>query len=419
MAIFSLAVLSLRNRFFSAAVTALSIALSVSLLLGVERLRNEARDSFANTLTGTDLIVGARTGPVQLLLYSVFRMGDATNNISWDSLRELAGNPMVAWSVPLSLGDSHRGYRVLGTSKDYFQHYRYADERPLSFAAGRVFDDVFDAVLGAEVAARLDYSLDVPIVLAHGGSDVGFARHDDKPFRVVGILAPTGTPVDRTVHVSLGGIEAIHVDWRGGVRVPGLNISADAARQMDLEPETVTAALFGLKSKVLTFKMQRLVNDYTREPLLAILPGVALSQLWELVAVAENALFMVSACVVLVGLCGMLTVLLTSLNERRREMAILRAVGARPIHLFGLVVGEAMVLTAFGALLGVGILYLVLWLAEPWVTSQYGIVLRLSGPSIREAALLGVVLAAGTLAGVVPAIRAYRMSLADGLTMRI
>jgi putative ABC transport system permease protein len=299
-----------------AALTVLSIALSVTLLVGVERLRTEARTSFANTISGTDLIVGARSGAVQLLLYSVFRIGNATNNISWKSYRDIAAHPKVAWTIPLSLGDSHRGFRVLGTTLDYFRHYRYARDRGLDLAEGGPFADLYDAVLGAEVAETLGYSLGDEIIIAHGVGDVSFARHEDKPFRVAGILERTGTPVDRTVHVSLQAIEAIHIDWRSGAPIPGMSISAEQARKMDLTPKVITAALIGLKSRIATFQVQRFVNDYPEEPLSAILPGVALSELWGLVGVAENALLLVSVFVVVVGLFGMLTALLTSLEER-------------------------------------------------------------------------------------------------------
>lgn len=419
MAIFSLAWKSLLNRRFTALLTVTSIALSVALLLGVERLRTEARESFANTLSGTDLIVGARSGPVQLLLYAVFRIGDATNNISWQSYQDIAALPKVAWTVPISLGDSHRGFRVLGTTPAYFEHYRYARDRELEIVEGQRFSDLYDAVLGAEVADELGYRIDDPIVVAHGASDVSFARHDDKPFRVVGILARTGTPVDRTVHVSLEAIEAIHVDWQGGAPVPGVSISAERARTMDLTPKAITAALVGLKSKIATFQVQRFVNDYPEEPLSAILPGVALSQLWNLIGIAENALLIVSAFVVVVGLFGMLTALLTSLNERRREMAILRSVGARPGHVFALIMGEAGFLTLLGVLLGLALLYLMLFVGQPVVASRFGIFIGIGGLSAYEWSLLGAVVGAGCLVGSIPSYRAFRMSLADGLSLRV
>ncbi|MGB5198636.1 MAG: ABC transporter permease [Sedimenticolaceae bacterium] len=419
MAIVSLAWKSLLNRRFTAVLTVISIALSVALLIGVERLRTEARASFANTLSGTDLIIGARSGPVQLLLYTVFRIGDATNNFSWESYQALAQHPKIAWTVPISLGDSHRGYRVLGTNRDYFRHYRFARDRALAFAAGKPFEDLYDAVLGAEAADALDYEVGDAIVIAHGAGDVSFARHDDKPFRVAGILQRTGTPVDRTVHVSLQAIEAIHADWQRGAPLPGISISAEQARALDLTPKAISAALVGLKSKIATFQVQRIVNEYPQEPLTAILPGVALSQLWDLIGIAENALLIVSIFVVVVGLFGMLTALLTSLNERRREMAILRSVGARPAHVFTLVMGEAGFLTLLGLLLGLTLLYGLLALGQPIIESRFGLFIALGPPSAHEALLLGAVTAAGFLVGSIPSYRAYRLSLADGLSLRV
>lgn len=419
MPILRLAWKSLLNRRLTAGLTLFSIALSVTLLIGVERLRVEARESFAQTISGTDLIVGARSGGVQLLLYSVFRIGNATNNMSWESYRDIAAQPSIAWSIPISLGDSHRGYRVLGTSVDYFTHYRYARDRGLSFEQGQPFSELYDTVLGAEVAQALDYGLGDTIVIAHGASDVAFARHADKPFKVTGILERTGTPVDRTVHVNLEAIEAIHLGWQGGAPIPGMSFSPDQARHQDLTPNAITAALIGLKSKIATFKVQRHVNDYTEEPLTAILPGVALSELWGMIGIAENALLIVSAFVVVVGLFGMLTALLTSLHERRREMAILRSVGARPSHIFTLIMGEAAALTLAGIVVGLAMLYGLLSIARPIVETHYGIHLALGGLTIHELQLLGIVLLAGFIVSTLPSYRAYKLSLADGLSIRI
>ncbi|MBC9252357.1 peptide ABC transporter permease [Pseudomonas alcaligenes] len=420
MYLLRLALASLNNRRFTALLTVFAIALSVCLLLAVERVRSEARASFASTISGTDLIVGARSGSVNLLLYSVFRIGNATNNIRWDSFETLAQQPQVKWAIPLSLGDSHRGYRVLGTDSGYFEHYRYGRAQPLQLAEGKPFADLFEVVLGAEVAQALHYKLGDRIVLAHGVSTVSLTQHDDKPFTVVGILARTGTPVDRTLHISLAGMEALHVDWQNGVPARGAGkVSAEQAREMHLQPKAITAVLLGLKSKIATFAVQRQVNEYRGEPLQAILPGVALQELWSLMGVAEKALLVVSLFVVLTGLIGMLTAILTSLNERRREMAILRSVGARPWHVAGLLVLEAFALAGAGVVLGLTLLYLGIAASQGYVQAQYGLFLPLALPSGYEWSLLGAILAAALLMGSVPAWRAYRQSLADGLSIRL
>lgn len=419
MAILSLALKSLFNRRYTAGLILISIALSVSLLLAVERLRVESRNSFAHTISGTDLVVGARSGSINLLLYSIFRIGDATNNISWKSYKKFAEHDLVKWTIPISLGDSHKGYRVMGTNQDYFRYYKYGNKNSLAFNQGQPFEQVYQAVLGQEVARELGYQVGEKIIIAHGAGKTSFTLHDDKPFEVVGILEPTGTPVDRTVHVPLEGIEAIHKDWIGGRQVAGLKISAEEALEKNLTPKAITAFLVGLKSKIATFRVQREINDYRKEPLLAILPGVALQQLWDMMGVAENALLVVTILVVFVGLIGMLTVMLAGLNERRREMAILRSVGARPGHILLLVTGESLLLSLIGIALGLLLLYSGLLLGQPVIESRYGLHLPIGFPSMREWIILGLVGTSSLIIGLIPGYRAYRYSLSDGMSMRI
>jgi len=419
MAIIKLALKSLYNRRATALLTVFAIAVSVSLLLGVERVRTQAKESFANTISGTDLIIGARTGPVQLLLYSVFRIGNATNNISWQSYEDIANQKSVKWTVPLSLGDSHRGYRVLGTNTDYFKHYQFGQSQSLQFSHGKPFNTLFEAVVGTEVAKKLGYNIGDKIVIAHGAGSTSFTKHDQMPFTITGILAPTSTPVDKTVHVSLPAIEAIHLGWNNGA--PPIAGSVDNS-QLDidtLQPKVITAALVGLTSKIKVFQLQRSINQYKQEPLQAIIPGVALHELWSMMGIAEQALVVISGFVVASGLLGMLTMILASLNERRREMAILRAVGARPLQIFLLMISEAGILALAGALLGVITLFSMLLIAQPLLQDQFGILITVSALTLYEWQLLGLVLVSGLAIGVVPSIRAYRMSLADGMTIRV
>ncbi len=414
--ILRLAIASLFARALTVGMTALAIALSVALFLGVEKVRTGAKASFADTISGTDLIVGARSGSVQLLLYSVFRIGNATNNITWESYQNIAAQPQVDWIVPISLGDSHRQFRVMGTSAEFFERYKYRQGRSLAMANGVVMADLFDAVIGADVAATLGYSVGDPIVVAHGLAS--FTEHKKQPFRVAGIVQKTGTPVDRTVIVSLEAIEAIHVDWQSGAQIPGQSTPVEVIRQMELQPKAVTAALVGVKSRLQIFALQRAINEYTEEPLLAILPGVTLQELWAIVGVAETALLSVSAMVVVTALIGMMATIFSSLNERRREMAVFRAMGARPATILGLLVLEAMLTAAVGALLGIGLLYLGLVVAQPFVDSAFGLWLPVEAPRLREVWVLVGVIAAGAIVSLIPALRAYRLSLADGMMVR-
>ncbi|HBC3408830.1 TPA: ABC transporter permease [Vibrio parahaemolyticus] len=417
-AVIKLAWKSLMNRKATAVLTIMTVAISVILLLGVERIRTQAKDSFANTISGTDLIVGGRSGQVNLLLYSVFRIGNATNNIDWKSYQEFSQHRAVDWAIPISLGDSHKGFRVMGTNHSYFEHYKYGSKQPLTFSKGKEFNGLFETVLGSDVAKQLGYQIGSEIIIAHGISDVGFSRHDKLPFKVVGILAPTGTPVDKTVHVSLEAIEAIHVGWESGARL-GPTPEAKVLQERDFQPKQITAMLVGLKSRIQTFALQRQINNYPKEPLSAIMPGVALHELWGMMSVAEQALMEVSGFVVIAGLLGMLSSLLTSLQERRREMAILRAMGARPRHVFSLLISEASLLTAAGIVTGVLGLYAILALLQPLIQQHYGINLTLSTLSAYEWMLLSFVQCAGIVIGFIPAFRAYRQSLSDGMTIRI
>ena len=414
--ILRLAIASLMARAITVGMTVLAIALSVALFLGVEKIRTGAKESFANTISGTDLIVGARSGSVQLLLYSVFRIGNATNNVTWESYQDLATRPEIDWIVPISLGDSHRQFRVMGTSTGFFDHYQYRQGQSLVFQDGVAMSDLFDAVIGHDVAQTLGYAVNDPIVVAHGLAS--FTEHKDQPFRIAGILEKTGTPVDRTLIVSMGAIEAIHVDWRSGAKIPGQTTPLEEIRQMDLTPKAVTAALIGVKSPLKTFALQRAINEYREEPLLAILPGVALQELWEIVGIAETALLAVSVMVVITALIGLMATVFSSLNERRREMAIYRALGASPRTIFGMLVLEAMLTACAGALLGLGLLYLGLAIGRPIIDSAFGLFLPIDPPAWREFWTLSAVIIASAIVSMLPALHAYRLSVNDGMMVR-
>lgn len=417
--LFSLAFKSAWNRRLTLGITIISIVLSVSLLLGVKCIQIDARDSFSQSISGTDLIVGARTSPIQLMLYSVFHIGEATNNINWKSYQDIVSQPAVAWAIPISLGDSHQGFSVVGTTVDYFRYFHYGESRPLHFSDGKQFGDLFDAVIGADVAQKLGYRVGSKILLSHGIGNANLIQHKGKPFTVTGVLARTGTPVDQTIHVGLQAIEAIHLEWQGGAPLPGVSIPAQYVKKFDLSPKSITAILVGLKSRIGVFKMQRYVNDYAEEPLLAVLPGVALSQLWQMLSVVEKSLFAISGMVAVVSLCGLVAVILAGLNERRRELAILRSVGAKPMDIFLLLIIEGIIVTLLSILLSLLCLYVLTTSLAPFIQANYGLVIYPRFISLEEAKLLLIVIGIGFITSWIPAYRAYRLSLGDGLTPRI
>jgi putative ABC transport system permease protein len=427
---------SLMNRRSTVILTGLSIACSVMLLLGVERVRQTTRESFLSTVSGTDLVVGARSGGPQLLLQAVFNVGFPTQNLSRDSYRMIAGDPAVAWTIPLSVGDMHRGFRVVGTTTAFRDHYRFARDQGLQVANGEWFADEHEAVVGADVARELGYTAGSEVVVSHGAGEISFVHHDTHPFAVSGVLAPTGTPVDRVVLVSLAGVDAMHAGFQGAVEtthdVADPLAAAMAAAAHDhhdhghdhdhAEHEgtgSLSALLVGLHDRAAALSLQRKINTHDGEALTAVLPGVALQELWSVLGVVERVLLFLGGFVVVVGLIGMLSNLLGTLDQRRREMAILRSVGARPRHLILLLVGESFWVSTLGAVLGVSLLSIAMVLGAPVLEAHYGLHLTLAWPTANEWGLLAMVAGAGTLVGVIPGWLASRKSLVDGLTPRL
>ena len=572
MLILDLALKSLRNRAFSTSLTVGSIALSVALLVGVENVRMGMRESFSNTISQTDLIVGTKGGTIQLLLYSVFGMGAPTENVSWEAYRQWAEHPAVAWTIPYSLGDSHRGFRVIGTNEDFYHHYRYRGGQEIALAEGRANVDLLDVTLGADVAAELNYALGDEIVVTHGLGEVGFLDHSHMPFTVVGVLAKTFTPVDRAIYVTLEGMEAIHLEdgastasddghaheheteaapTDGGhaheeddghvheeddghvheasesapaddghvheeddghvheheTETPRADDGHDHDEETaaapsddghvhdeteaapaddghvheeddghvheeddghvheeddghahdeeadsapadddghvhdeteaaptdgghahddavdlsieDVEVTQVTSFFVGMTSRRDVLQLQREINDFEDEPIMAVIPGVALNEMWQGLGYAETGLRLVTIFVVLVGLLGMLVSLYTSLDERRREMAILRAVGAGPSRIVSLLVLESVCLATAGAIGGLALVYVLLSAGQSFVEAQVGLFIPIRPPGSTELLFLGAVVTTGFLMGFVPALKAYRTALHDGLAVRV
>ena len=403
-----LALQSLADRKGSVMLSLLAMTVSIFVLLGVEHIRHQTKQNFSSTVSGVDLIVGARTGSLNLLLYSVFRIGSPTNNIRWQTYENITNNNQVKWAIPISLGDSHKGYRVLGTTKSYFQHFSYGKKRHLAFSDGREFDQVFDLVLGSEVANKLGYKLGDKVELAHGIAATSFSMHDDRPFTVVGILATTGTPVDQTLHVSLQGIEAIHIDWQQGVKIPNSGLTQSELEQVELQPKSITAFMLGLKSKIATFQIQRNINEYKLEPVAAILPGVALSELWRMSGVLENALILVSALVFIAACLGVSSMLLASIRERRYEIQLLRIIGAPPYFLFLLIELEAFLITLLSCVFGSFLLVACLALLQDYLVYQYGIHIESNLLNQNSLHLIAAILSASVIVSIIPSFNGYR-----------
>jgi putative ABC transport system permease protein len=408
---------SIANRKFTSLLCVLSIALSVTLFLGIERIRSGARDGFTNTISKTDLIIGAKGGSLQLLLYTVFHIGGAVNNIRMSTYEEIKSNPYIEWSIPISLGDSYKGFRVIGTDENFFKHYKFRGDRGVTLKEGVIPTETFDVVIGSDVALKTKLKIGDPIVLSHGISTESFLDHKRTPFKVVGIIDSTKTPIDSGVYINLYGMEAMHIGWESGVP-DEQEINPERYKKENLKINQLTSFMVKLKSRIAILKLRRQIDSYENEPVMAIIPGLALSEMWQTIGYVEQILFLVSICVLLVGILSILISLYTSINERRREMAILRSLGASSLHIFTLLIYESSFLVLSGCTLGVGMLYGLLYFVSPWLESNFSVFLEITSLSITEWKFLIGIFVVGTLAGLIPAIKAYRNSLQDGLTIK-
>lgn len=465
-----LAARSLRSRALTTWLTVLSIALSVTLLVGIEHVRSGVRESFAGTIRGTDLIVGARGGNLQVLLSTVFGIGSPSGSVRMSTFKRWQSHPAVKWAVPYSLGDSHRGFRVVGTTPEFFDRYRFRQDGRITFVSGHAAVTDSDVTIGSEVAERLKYGIGSAVVATHGLRDIGTSSHEAHPFRVVGVLARTFTPIDRSIYMSLDGIEAMHEEEAPAVAptgaappsmpgaappptmpgaapppvmpgaapppvmpgaepppvMPGAEAPpAQAAPPRVLIPvpsgpdEPVISSFFvGTKNRFEALMLQREMNTDLREPLTAVIPGVALGELWQNIGSAEVGLRVVAAFAVAIGLTGMLVSLYSSLDARRREMAILRSVGAGPRTIVSLLVLESGLLALLGCVLGVFLVYAGLLLGQRPIEERFGLHLAIRPLGATEWTYVAVVLLAGIAIGFVPAYKAYRTSLVDGLSPR-
>ena len=423
---------SLWHRRLAVGLLVLAMSLSCALLFFIERLRVDMKTSFAQSISGTDLLVGPKGHPAQLLLSTVFHLGEPRDSMPFTSLQWLADLPSVAWAVPISLGDSHGPFRVIGTQAPFFERIKTGESADLTFAKGQAFSGLWEVVIGASVARQLAYDIGTSIVLEHGlpidqsrpdnnAAATSFgatASHKDHPFRVVGVLRPTGTAIDRSLFVSLESIEALHLGWQAGAPIPGLTWSESLIRKFDLSPKQVTAVFLGLKQRSLLFRTQRQIESSAPIALTAAAPGLALADLWQLIGKAESAFSLLAMVMLVVAMLGMSASMLASMRERERELALLRVLGARPSQIALLVVIEAMIAASIALALALTCLSALLFAFHDALLIDAG--LRMSAQWIRreEAPLAASVYACALVVSLLPAWRAYRLSLQQGISER-
>ncbi len=467
MMLWKVALRSLLTRKLALSLVILAMALSLSALLLGRSLSQELRSSFNSSVSGTDLIVAARSHPLQVVLYSVFRLGTPTQALSAERWQDIRNLPQLAWQFPLVLGDSHRGYAVIGTNDDYFQHFRYGRHQPLISQQGDepAFNHPLQAIIGASVARELGYRVGDHLLLSHGSHQHSFQHHDELSFQISAVLAPTGTPVDRSIHVHLNSLEALHSPalprllaaveavakdehahdehahdehahdehshdelaheehahdkhdhgqhGHHPLHIPAAEAPALPALSLaQLPPASAVSAVFiGLKSRALTFQAQAQLNGAHSEPLSAVLPGVALSEFWQLLSSAEQLLNLLSGIMLVTALLGSVAMLQLSLAVRQAEIGLLRLIGARPWQLLLLIQLEVLFIIMASWLLALLLGSAALWSLQGWLASQYGVLVH-GWLNLQELPLyLGLSIGLGLVAGLIPAISAYRMSL--------
>jgi putative ABC transport system permease protein len=419
-----LAFKSLLNRKSSVLLTLCAMTISIVIMLGIDHIGKQAKRSFNTTISDVDLIVGSRSSSLNLLLYSIFRMGSATANIDWQTFENINADNKVKWSIPISLGDSHKGFRVLGTNNNYFKHYKHGASQSLNFARGKALQHVFDLVIGADVASTLGYKLGDSLTLAHGLVSTHFNQHN-KQFMVTGILKPTGTPVDKTLHVSLQGLDALHLSPAEKPLITKSNTQLYRAQQdqqqypkQQLDPsykgQSITAVLLGLKSKFMIFSLQRQLNTNRNEPLLAIIPGVVLSDLWQTLAAVEKAMRLIIALVFVSTTLGLSAMLIASIKERYHEMQLLRIIGASPLFILAIIKIEAILISISSIGLAILLLYIGFIPAQRYFLNKYGIYTQTNVMSLIDIYWLGLIFACTLIAAIPAAWVAVKRSLLSG-----
>ena len=393
------------SRKIAVSLSVLAMSISVYVLLGVEHARHQIKENFYNTVSGVDLIVGSRTSNINLLLYSVFRVGSPTRNIKFSTYEELSRDSNVEWAVPISLGDSHKGFRVVGTIPSYFEKIKYGKDQPISFARGQKFQALFDVVLGSEVAKSLNYRIDDKLVLSHGISEASFLIHKNFPFTVSGILRPTGTPIDQAVYVDLAGLELIHMHPNQQQKILATNFE-----ELSIRAKEITAIMLGLKSKIRTFKFQDNVNRLKIEPLVAVIPGVALAELWQTIGFVENSMFVVTGLVFIAACLGLSAMLLSSIRERYYEIQLLRIIGAPSMFLFLLIELESLLITFASIFIGMSCLSLSINFLQDYLTQKFGILVSPNIINEDTISILGFLLLCVFVVSLIPAIIAYNQS---------
>lgn len=390
---------SLRQHLVSTLVSAVAIALAGGLLMAVWVMRDQANRTFTGVSGGFDGVLGARSSKLQLVLNAIFHLEDSPGNIAAADVEQIARNSNVALALPIAVGDNYRGYRLVGTTADLFDRVEFSPGRRYEILApGRPFDIAKkEAVVGAVAAAHLGLKPGDTFHPFHGLLFDETKQHSET-FVVTGIFAPTGTPADRVIWIPLEGLQ----------RMSG----HDARAATD-----VSAVLVKLKAgnPMAGFQLDMIYNKRGNKFTFAWPIGSILARLFDKIAWFDRVLEFIAYLVVLVASASILTSIYNSMNERRREIAILRALGARRHTIFGAIVAESAAIAALGMIFAFLFYGVVVVAAAAIIRAQTGVVLDPFAPHpVMLAAPAGIV-ALAALCGIIPALKAYRTDVAGGI----
>lgn len=406
----------MRDRRLATVLSVLLLALAVGTLTVLLLASSQLAERLERNAQGIDLVVGAKGSPLQLILSSIYQMDQPTGNIPLESVALLRRDPAVAAVVPLALGDSFAGYRIVGTEPTYLGLYDAA------IAEGRLFEEHGEAVLGAQVAAKLGAGLGQTFVGSHGLSDgAGAGEHGAHPFTTVGILAPTGTVVDRLVLTSVETVWDVHGIAHAEPADHG-HPQADHERHSgefdpatapaQLEPE-VTALLVRYRSAAGAVRIPSMINRQT--DLQAAVPAIETARLLALLGVGIDAARVFGWLLALVGGLSIFVMLLHAASAREGDLALLRLMGASRARVFATIMTEGLATALAGGALGLLLGHATLAAAVAGFAPLADLGLRPWNPHPGEAAILAAVIAIGAAAGLVPALRVFRADPAQTL----
>ena len=413
----SLLLKSMRSRLIPTSLVTISLMASMVLLLSIERIQQGAEEGFNQSISGVDAIIGPRSSSIELVLYTVFHLGRPTNNITTKTVNDVKLRGDISWLVPIALGDSHKGFRVVATEPNYFEHIKNANGQPLVFSKGVAFAELSETVLGSDVAEKLSYRVGSKIQITHGSVESVGSKHDDFSFVVTGILNKTGTPIDQAIFLDLKGYELLHLGWKSGKKIFNLDdINLSSLPEDALIPKTVTAAFIGLKSKLTLFNFSKNIREYPKEAISAVIPGIALSELWSIVGLVDKGFQLLSWIIIAISLIAMVTLIIASLDNRKQEMTIYRANGASPKFLAMMVLCESLVIGLTAIVGAIILVTIVTYFATVQLNLALGISPSFEWISMGEITVFSFILLAGALSSLIPAVMVFRKNLHQTLS---